>query len=131
MDQVTPRARRPLEGRAPILFVQQEESPPWRRMPTACCEEDGVEIDKRLGVPLVPIDDPLQEQSEDGVEKGEKHDRLCWPNDQSPVAGPRTSGVGSSLTAQGSPKASRKLREKWPADIAAVAASAGTSSGLA
>jgi hypothetical protein len=34
-----------------------------------------------------------------GMEKGEKHDRLCWPNDLSPVAGPRTSGVGSFLTA--------------------------------
>ena len=44
-------------------------------MPTACCEEGGVEIDKRHRIQLVPIDDRVEEQSEDGIGKGEEHDR--------------------------------------------------------
>jgi hypothetical protein len=65
-------------------------------MPTAYCEEDGVGIDKRLGVPLVPIEHRIQEESEDGVEKGEKDGWPCWQIDRSPIAWCRASGLGVS-----------------------------------
>ena len=62
LDQLTARARCPLARRAQVPFIQQEESPPWSGMPIACREEDGVEIDKRLGFRLVPIDDRLERE---------------------------------------------------------------------
>ena len=64
--------------------------------PTSMLREDGVRIDKRLGVPLVPIEHRIQEESEDGVEKGEKAGWPCWQIDRSPSAWRRASGLGVS-----------------------------------
>jgi hypothetical protein len=85
----------------------------WGRMPQPGSQQDGVEIDKCLRVPLVPIDDRLQKQSEDGIGKGETHGPLCWQINQSLPACARA-GFGSVLTVQDEAYGRRSIRRHSP-----------------
>jgi len=96
----------PGRARQPLAEAGEQEAisrpPAWPldlALENAQLVPENQELKPEVGVWMTPIDEGLEEKTEDRVEEGEKHDRPSWQVDPPPVAGSPRYGVGSFLTA--------------------------------